>query len=1672
MSRSFFNLSTTFIICFLLIAISTGIAASANENAVNVTCENLNNGSLKLSIQVDQPEREHIISDNNDYDLLYFRNEPGIEIEGLPVLPFIARSILVPADGDIQLHIDNITSRIEGSIIPVPARFDANETFQETYPRDESDEITQLEEQFFSLDGFWPPQVVVVGERAILRGYHLLNFRVYPVQYNRSTGETRFNEQVDFHFSFENNNLNNPELLHPANPSIYAWRAVRNLVENPPPEPSRDDLQSAQYLYIVPEVDGVDEALAPLIEWRNRQGHKVDVVHVGDNAARGEITGIIRDAYAADPPVEFVALVGDAAQADFNIQAATQTGDYQYSLLDGNDELPDIAIGRISVDNLNQLDRVVNKLVSYESAPYMDDLDWFLQGAVIAGHRGNGLGSVLVSKYVRKELLDLGFQEVRHFYHTEDGEIGGNQPFLTDCMHWGISMLSYRAYQYMNRLNTNIIYNWNNSNGRWPVVLAISCDTGDFTNANGHTEAFFRAEGGGIGAIGTATPGTSVQYNNMMAGGAFKGMYKDKLYMFGWGLNTGKYELWRSYDGFDNRYMNFMDWNNLMGDPGTHIWTGVPRRINVEHQEMVVLGDSYISVHVTDLQEGTDEVDALVCLYKEGELHQTAYTNETGVADFDIDPDALGEGELLVTVTKHNVHPYLGSIDVELAVQFVGAVSYEVDDDADGESVGNQNGAINPGETIELIVNVGNYGEDIPEGDFTVEAVAMSEWIEVIGEPVGMEFIPDIGETIPLVFLANVNPASPDNSNQQILFNTTNGEFGWQSMLSVDIEAPQLVISGLSIEGGDLERGQSYDINLELFNAGRIEIDATHAILTTNSEEVNIIRSEADYDPIGIDDDRFASGEGYRIQIHPMMIPGMPVEFTLSLETESGFTTSASLEIPIGAPENNDPFGPDGYGYICFDSGDEGWPVAPIYEWLEINPEIDDHQFEGTNLNLSDVGDNQDESALVDLPFQFQYYGEDFNEITVCTNGWAAFGDQSMLAAFRNRHIGQALGPNAQLSIWWDNLKTVDGSSILTHYDEQGGRFIIEWSGMRRLTGRSGSGALETFQIILFDPRGFPTYTEDGIITYQYKEVENENIPAHNDTPFCTIGISNLDDSEGLEYTYWNQYPRGANEVRNEMAITFTTASSFISGYIQGRVINAADQDPIPNATITASRGFSTLTDENGEYSMEVLVGEDYEITASAEGWNDSTLVGFDVLQDSTIIVDFGLVFSEFAVSIEIVEEEVPENSSIDLGISLSNGGNGPLSWFAERTFNEGESGLGSRIQSFVLAQEVNDLWLESVAYVDHMFYVAGQNGQEPNMIYVFDEQAHFARRFQQPGNSNTGIRDLTYGNDLLWGSGERDIFGFNTDGDVVHTIRGPYSDNKALAYDSDRNVIWVNTPTRSIIAWDMDGDWVTAIDVSWRNITGMTYWPEDPDGYCLYVVQDAGNDLISVHKADPNTNDTAFVALLEPEGNEIGQSGGIFFSDDYGIYGNVLMVFVNDYLNRQGDRVDIWQMGTYKGWMSMDAMEGSVDPESQQDLVLRLNSAGMFPATYDGALTFSHTARGGSMEIPVVMHVYDPNNDVATETGEIPLKFDIETIYPNPFNSTTLIQYTLPKSGFARLAVFDIAGREIDVLHEGELNTGRYTSELNAQDWSSGVYLIQLKTSSNVKTVKVMCVK
>lgn len=79
---------------------------------------------------------------------------------------------------------------------------------------------------------------------------------------------------------------------------------------------------------------------------------------------------------------------------------------------------------------------------------------------------------------------------------------------------------------------------------------------------------------------------------------------------------------------------------------------------------------------------------------------------------------------------------------------------------------------------------------------------------------------------------------------------------------------------------------------------------------------------------------------------------------------------------------------------------------------------------------------------------------------------------------------------------------------------------------------------------------------------------------------------------------------------------------------------------------------------------------------------------------------------------------------------------------------------------------------------------------------------------------------------------------------------------------------------------------------------------------------------------------------------------------------------------------------------------------------------------------------------------------------------------YPNPFNLTTNITFNLPNKGTVSLAVYDMLGREVATLVNGELPPGEQTFRFDASSLANGMYLYELKTAHQVIVKKMTLIK
>lgn len=96
----------------------------------------------------------------------------------------------------------------------------------------------------------------------------------------------------------------------------------------------------------------------------------------------------------------------------------------------------------------------------------------------------------------------------------------------------------------------------------------------------------------------------------------------------------------------------------------------------------------------------------------------------------------------------------------------------------------------------------------------------------------------------------------------------------------------------------------------------------------------------------------------------------------------------------------------------------------------------------------------------------------------------------------------------------------------------------------------------------------------------------------------------------------------------------------------------------------------------------------------------------------------------------------------------------------------------------------------------------------------------------------------------------------------------------------------------------------------------------------------------------------------------------------------------------------------------------------------------------------------------------------VATESDELPLTFELDAAYPNPFNPVTTITYTLPTRGEAQLMVFDPVGRQVAELVNADMLPGRHSVRWDAGALASGVYFYRLTHGGQVQTRPVVLLK
>ena len=495
--------------------------------------------------------------------------------------------------------------------------------------------------------------------------------------------------------------------------------------------------------------------------------------------------------------------------------------------------------------------------------------------------------------------------------------------------------------------------------------------------------------------------------------------------------------------------------------------------------------------------------------------------------------DEYQEGDLYVTVTKRNYRPFEGLISINELDGYAIVPDYE-----------NLNESVNPGDILNFNIPLSNFGSE-SISDISATLSSSSDLINIIDSQSLYSNIELNQTAIGDGFSLELSPEAIFNDELNLLLNISYNNNEWNFYVPLSIISPKIdILDHYIVEGLD-EPGSTVTMSISIQNNGNLAIENLDLEMISPTNKISIIDSNINFGNLQVGENILSDTieDNVVLSYDESIFKGSVFPVELKFTSSDGYSRSEYLNLTIGEIDRASPLGPDVHGYYIYDMADTDYNLAPVYDWIEIDP---DYGGNGTNLDLYDPGNgnaNGNSTKFINLPFDFYFYGEPYDRISISANGWIALG-RTTIESFRNYSIPGAGGPSPMIAAFWDDMKTTSGGNVLYKFIDNGPSqqsVIVQWSDMRTYDNNSE----EDFQVILYPNPN--SETGDGDIKIQYKTFNNtsDGYYPEGGTPthgcYATVGIENKYGNEGLEYTFNFRYAEGASPLYNNSAILITS---------------------------------------------------------------------------------------------------------------------------------------------------------------------------------------------------------------------------------------------------------------------------------------------------------------------------------------------------------------------------------------------------------------------------------------------------------------------------------------------------------------------------------------------------
>jgi hypothetical protein len=302
-----------------------------------------------------------------------------------------------------------------------------------------------------------------------------------------------------------------------------------------------------------------------------------------------------------------------------------------------------------------------------------------------------------------------------------------------------------------------------------------------------------------------------------------------------------------------------------------------------------------------------------------------------------------------------------------------------------------------------------------------------------------------------------------------------------------------------------------------------------------------------------------------------------------------------------------------------------------------------------------------------------------------------------------------------------------------------------------------------------------------------------------------------------------------------------------------------------------------------------------------------------------------------------------------------------------------------------------------------------------------------------------------------------------------------------------------------------LGGDAAGYVDTTGTNVPNNRIDATDTNAITAALIGSVPTDTTWNTYADINENSIIDVNDLFMAGKNIGtDGGGAWYKDVPGTNDEAIVWMVLDD-ESSGTRTytvkakHLTSLGAYSAELNISESDWEVmevsDGFSRYTNSVPARGDGIFASAVLGhsdirnaemdLVTFTMRSRGSNTVEPALAEVslVDANGNltrgiISTEADVTPKAFSLSRNYPNPFNPSTTINFSLPEQGNVKLSVFNLLGQEVKTLVSSDMEPGTYKAVWNAQNnmgqkVSSGIYFYRLTVNNKViNTYKMLMLK